>query len=65
MTNHDPRMNRLCSILLVELPTNTTSIRRPLALEVHVFLDCLEVALHVSFSVYCYLMLVLVLVSQP
>jgi hypothetical protein len=28
MTNHDPRMNRLCSIVLVELPPNTASIRR-------------------------------------
>jgi hypothetical protein len=51
MTNHDPRVNRLCSIVLVELPPNTVTIRRPLALKVHVFLDCLQVALRVSFSV--------------
>jgi hypothetical protein len=28
MTNHDPRMNRISSIVLVELPPNSASIRR-------------------------------------
>jgi hypothetical protein len=47
MTNHDPRMNRISSIVLVELPPNTASIRHPLVFKVHVFLNCLQVALRI------------------
>jgi hypothetical protein len=47
MTNHDPRMNMISSIVLVELPPNTASVRYPLVLEVShlvpviLFVDCL------------------------
>jgi hypothetical protein len=46
MTNHDPRMNRISSIVLVELPPNTTSIRRSWYMKylmclTWLFVDCL------------------------
>jgi hypothetical protein len=39
MTNHDPRMNRISSIVLVELPPNTACIRRYLVHELPPVLD--------------------------
>jgi hypothetical protein len=58
MTNHAPRMNRTSSLILVELPPNTVSIRHLLVLDVpHVFMwlfvDCLVCFL----SVHHYLVL--------
>jgi hypothetical protein len=39
MTNHDPRIDRISSFVLVELPPNTARIRRSLVHEVPPVLD--------------------------
>jgi hypothetical protein len=48
-TNHDPRMNRISLIVLVELPPNTTRIRRSLVHEVPLVLDLIDCSLPCVF----------------